>query len=100
MRFRRFHCALIVRDDDELRIVAELPDDARETVDIGIVERRIHFVQDTERGRLHEIDGEQQCDRRQRLLSSGKQVDGGGRLPRGFAVISMRASSGSAPSSS
>src|SRR5580658_10853061 len=46
------HRHFIMRNDNELRILAELPDHVRELPDVRIIQRRIHFIQDTERRRL------------------------------------------------
>src|SRR5580704_11622623 len=41
------HRHLIMRNDNELGVLAELPDHIRELPDIRIIERRIHLIQDT-----------------------------------------------------
>ena len=62
-------------DDDELRVVRHFLDQAREALDVGLVERRVHFVQDAERaGRVAE-DGHQEGHRGQRFLAARKQRD-------------------------
>src|SRR5215210_5383873 len=55
----RVHRALLVRDDDELRAVAVAADELEEAVDVGVVERGFDLVEDVERARPREEDGEQ-----------------------------------------
>ena len=45
-----------MRYNDELALIAELPDHIRELAYVRIIERRIHFVQYTERRWLDQID--------------------------------------------
>ena len=52
----RLHRPLVVRDDDELRPLAEVPQQGDEAPDVRVVERRVEFVQDAEGARLDEID--------------------------------------------
>src|SRR5690348_14148630 len=46
------HRPFVVRDDDELGILAESADNVVELVDVGVIEWRINLIEDTERGRL------------------------------------------------
>lgn len=43
------HRRLVVRDDDELRILREAADDVVELLDVGIVQRRVHLIEDAKR---------------------------------------------------
>ena len=60
-------------DHDELRVAAELPEQEREPVDVGVVERSVHLVEDAEGAGLHEVDGEEQRDRGEGLLAAGEE---------------------------
>jgi len=64
-----------VRDDHELRLVAEAPEHVEEAVDVGIVERRVDLVEQAERRRLDEVDREQQRDRGERALAARHERD-------------------------
>ncbi|HET9948664.1 MAG TPA: hypothetical protein VFQ22_07065, partial [Longimicrobiales bacterium] len=46
-----------------------------EAADVVLVERRVHLVHDAERARLHQVDAEEQRERRERALAAGEQVD-------------------------
>src|SRR6267154_6015752 len=46
------HRALVVRDNHKLAVFAEVADDGIELVNVGIIERSIHLIENTERGRL------------------------------------------------
>src|SRR4051812_13522391 len=70
------HGALVVRDDDELGGAAHLPDHLVVPADVRLVERRVDLVEQAERRRLDQEDGEDQRDRGERLLPAGEQVDG------------------------
>ena len=65
--------ALVVGDDDELALRDESVQHADEPIDVGFVERRIHFVEDAERARPHHVDGEEQRDRRHGALAAGEE---------------------------
>ena len=39
-------------DDDELGLITHVADEAREPPDIGFIQRRVHFVENTERAGL------------------------------------------------
>src|SRR5262249_47080375 len=69
----RLHRPLLVRDDDELRAVRVLPQEADETADVRIVERRLDLVQEVERARPREEERKQEGDRAERLLAARKQ---------------------------
>ena len=80
------HGALVVRDDDELRVLGELTDDVVELVDVGVVERRVHFVKDAERGRLQQVEAEQERGRGEGLFSSRQLGDRQGALAFRFEI--------------
>ena len=44
-----------------------------EAADVGLVERRVHFVEDAERARLIAEDGDEQRQRSERFFAAGKQ---------------------------
>ena len=69
------HRALVVRDDDELRLVKEFAHEVREAVDVRLVERRIDLVEDAERARPRAEDRQQQRHGRQRLLTARQKAD-------------------------
>ena len=77
------HRALLVGDDDELRAVGEPAQDLQEAVDVEVVERGLDLVEDVERARPGEEDGEQERERGHRLLAAGEQRQALGRLARG-----------------
>ena len=83
----RLSAASIVRfwwvDDDELRAVRERAQDLQEAVDVEVVERGLDLVEDVERARPGEEDGEQERERGHRLLAAGEQRQALGRLARG-----------------
>ncbi len=66
----RLHRPLVVRDDDELRVPSELPQNLRVPPDVGVIQRRVHLVQNHERRWLHLQQREQNRRRRQRPLST------------------------------
>lgn len=53
------HGALVMGHDDKLALMAELLDDLVELVNIGIVKRGIHLIENTERSRLQQVNGEE-----------------------------------------
>ena len=46
------HGRLVVGDDDELGVFGELPDNAVELLDVGVVQRGIHFIENAKGGWL------------------------------------------------
>src|SRR5437016_3286288 len=72
---RPFHRALVVRHRDELRLFAHLADETGKAVDVGVVERSIDFIEDTERRRLVFEDPHQKGDRGHRFLPAGEEED-------------------------
>src|SRR5262249_17519052 len=67
------HAALVVRDDNELRRVRELLEEPREAAHVGLVERRIHLVEEAERRGLVAEDREEERDGGERLLPSREE---------------------------
>jgi len=84
-----------VCDDDKLRLVLELCQQADVPADVRVVERRVDLVEQAERARLGEEDREQQRHRNQRALARREQVDPLGAFASGAAWISISLSSGS-----
>ena len=70
-------------DDDELRPVGVAAHELEKAIDVHVVERRLDLVEDVERARAGEEDGEHECERYQRLLTSGEQREALGRLAGG-----------------
>ena len=68
------HRGFLVRDDRELYFV-EVFEIVRETVDICVVECRLHLVENTKRCRLCLEYREHQRDRRHRFFTAGHQID-------------------------
>src|SRR5260370_39072192 len=58
-----FHGFAIVSYDDKLRLRAHFADQAREAADVGLVQRRVHFVENTERTWLVAENRDEQCKR-------------------------------------
>src|SRR5260370_31208303 len=71
-----FHGFAIVGDDDELRLAAHVADEAREAADVRLVERRVDFVEDTERAGLIAENSDEQRERGHGLLAPGEQKNG------------------------
>ncbi len=53
------HGGFVVRYNNELGVLAELPDHVGELSHVGIIQRRIHLIQDTERGWFNQVDRKQ-----------------------------------------
>ena len=53
----------------------ELVEQEQEPADVGVVERRVHFVHEAERARLGQVDREQQRHRHQRPFARREQVN-------------------------
>src|SRR6266542_292907 len=71
----RLHRPRVVRDDDELCLILELRQQAHVAADVGVVQGGVHLVEQAERARLGEENGEQQRDRDEGALAGGQQVD-------------------------
>ena len=70
-----FHSRLVMRDAQELNCLRHIPYDVTEASDICIVERSIDLVEETEWRGIQLKDREDQSDSRQRLLTTGQQVN-------------------------
>src|SRR6185295_12909812 len=65
----------VVGDDDELRFLFELVQHPDKASDVGVIERRIHLVEQAEWARFGEEDAEQKRQRDQRALATREQMD-------------------------
>ncbi len=70
----RLHRARVVRDDDELRALAELLQKLHEAVGVQRIERRVDLIQHAERARLDLEHREQQGECGHRALATGEQT--------------------------
>src|SRR5690606_41878509 len=61
-----------------------MPDDVVELVDVGVVERRVYFIEDTEGRGLEKVHREQKRRGCQRLFTAAKLAYGQGSLSLGF----------------
>ena len=93
------HRALLVRDDDELGAVRVALHELEEAVDVDVVERGLDLVEDVERARPREEDGEHERERHQRLLAAGEQRQSLRRLA-GWRDLDLDAAPRSPPSAS
>ena len=64
-----------MRDDQDLRIARERLDQLQEAVEVHVVERRLHLVEQIERTRTSTEDREQEGHRGERALAPGQQRD-------------------------
>ena len=69
----RFHGLLGMRNQDELRLERHLFQQARQALDVRLVKRRIHFVENTERAGLLAEYRHEQRQRGLSLLAAGKE---------------------------
>ena len=67
------HRALLVGDHDELGAVAVAADELEEAVDVEVVQRGLDLVQDVERARPGQEDGEHEGQGDEGLLAAGEQ---------------------------
>ena len=67
------HRALLVADDEQLRLLAELGDEAEEAMQVDVVEGRLDLVHHVERRRPAAEHGEQERQRREAALAAGEQ---------------------------
>ena len=67
------HRLLLVRDDDELRAVAQLLEEGDEAAEVGVVERRLDLVHDVEGRGPRLEDRDEQRHRDERALATGEQ---------------------------
>ena len=70
-----------MRDDDELRTIRVAAEEVDETSDVRIVERGLDLVEQVERARFREEQGEQERDRAERLLAAGEEREPCNALP-------------------
>src|SRR5260370_12449156 len=68
-----FHGLAVVGDDNELRLPAHFANQAGEATDVGFIEGRVDFVQDTEGAWLVAEDGDEQRQRGHGLFAPGEQ---------------------------
>src|ERR1700737_1858335 len=59
--------------DDELSALGVLAQKGQEAIDVEVVERGLDLVEDVERARFGQEDGEQDGERGQRVLTAGEQ---------------------------
>ena len=62
-------------DDDELALRDESLQHFDKAIDVGFIERRIHFIEHTKRARAHHVDGKQKRHRRHRPFASAQKRD-------------------------
>src|SRR5690606_1829025 len=67
------HRALLVRDHQQLRALAELLEHREQPPQVRVVERGLHLVEDVERARSRLEDRDEQRDRSERALAARKQ---------------------------
>src|SRR5512139_2070595 len=73
---RQLHRPLVVRDEEELVPGGHLADHGVEPVDVGVVQRGVHLVQQAEGGRVDQEDREDEADGGQCALPAGECVEG------------------------
>src|SRR5581483_1018752 len=67
---------------DNLRGFTHLTNELIKTTDIGVVQRRVDFIQHAERTRTNEEQGKGKTQRRKRLLTTGEELQRTQPLPR------------------
>src|SRR5450759_770179 len=72
---RGLHRPLVVRDEDELRLLGQLHEERREAVDVRLVERGVDFVEDAERRRLVLEDRDEELSGQKRRLAAREEAD-------------------------
>src|SRR4029079_12442138 len=70
---RGLHRLLLVRDDDELRLLRVAAEQRDEAADVRVVERGLDLVQEVERMRTGEEEREQERDRAESLLAAREE---------------------------
>src|SRR5262245_15571400 len=73
-RVGHLHRSPVVRDEHELRALRHLGDERVEATDVGLVEGRIHLVEEAERCRPDEKQREDESRCRERLLAAREQA--------------------------
>ena len=71
-----FHGNFVVADEQELGLSAHARDQARVTLGIGIVQRRVDFVKQAKRSRVELKNSKHQGNRGERLLATREQLNG------------------------
>src|SRR6185437_7589020 len=66
---------LVVGDDDELALRDEPLQHLDKAIEVGLIERRIHFIEHTKRTRPDHVNGKQKRDGRHRPLASAQKRD-------------------------
>ena len=74
---RKFHCALVMRDDDNLRIFTDDLQKVVETENIGIIQGRVYLVKQTKGCRLYQKNRKNKRNGRQGLFAAGEQAEAG-----------------------
>src|SRR3989344_2170085 len=72
---RSGHGRSVVRDDDKLRLRAELLYHIRVATAVGFVERRVGLVQNKKRRGIHLTHRKDKCDRGESALAAGEHVE-------------------------
>ena len=85
----RAHGHFIMGDYNELGIFAELPNHVGKLTHIRIIQGCVYFIQYAKWGWFNQVDRKQQCRSREGLLSPLNCEIEEGRLPFGFATISI-----------
>lgn len=75
-RVHRSHGRFVVGDDNELGISGKLADDAVELLDVRVVERGVHLVEDAEGRGFEQVEREEQGGGGERLFAAGELGDG------------------------
>src|SRR5947209_4854509 len=65
----------VAGDDDELALRDEPLQHLDKAIDVGFIERRIHFIEHTKRTRPHHVNGKHKRDGRHRPLASAQKRD-------------------------
>ena len=73
-RVGELHAALVVGDHDDLRLLPDVLQQVVEPEDVGFVERGVDLVQQAERSRPDQEDGENEGDGGHGLLAAGQQA--------------------------
>ena len=60
---------------DELGVGLEVLEKSNEAPDVVLVEGCIHLIQHAKRARLHQVDSEQQRQRRESALATRQEID-------------------------
>src|SRR5699024_8635838 len=72
------HRFFIVRDEAELRLFAKITYHIRETLNIGVINRCIDFIEHAEGGRLDQVNSKEQGNGCEGFVAAGQLVDSGG----------------------